>query len=255
MKKVVEYFSKMRESLEKNSDIFNSAQNSTNIGTARELLVSSFLKNILPQFLTFNSGEIFDSNEKESGQIDIIISSINCSKLYITGNISIFPVESVLSAIEIKSSLTTGKGDENEFARSLNACAKVKELDKLSTLKSTSFDSQKVSYSIFAFKGPDIQTIINKLNESENGIQSLPDCILILNKAYLLLKVKNWHVAGKSIKELYERHEDKNIILFYYYRYLMGITSEYLRDYMFTEIPLERYEHIFTNTLDELSNL
>jgi hypothetical protein len=59
-----------------------------------------------------------------SGQIDIILSPKTHPKLQISENIAIFPIESVIGAIEVKSVLTTGNKGDDELSKCLESCKK-----------------------------------------------------------------------------------------------------------------------------------
>jgi len=65
-------------------------------------------------------------NDNFSGQIDIISSPKTHPKLQISENIAIFPIESAIAAIELKSKLTTGNKDEDELSKCLESCKKNK---------------------------------------------------------------------------------------------------------------------------------
>ena len=109
MKLLLEHLKNNRDALLKYSELVGIASHSGNLGMAREGLISNFLKQNLPEYIMYLSGEIFDRSDNRSGQIDIVLHPITSPKIYLHKSINIFPAETVLSAIEIKSNLTTGE--------------------------------------------------------------------------------------------------------------------------------------------------
>jgi len=252
MKKIVEYFSRISETLETSSKLYSSMNNNTNIGSAREMLISKYLRNVLPSFLTFNSGEVFDSHDEMSGQIDIAVSPITSPKLFLTDNIALFPAESVLNAIEVKSVLTTSLTEGDELSKVLKSCKKLKLLKRENHgLMSQVFDPLKVPFSVFAYKGPKITTIKTKLDNFKCTPQELPDAIAVLDPGYFLSKNQNRHSMNKH-NECYNEITNKELVLFSYFKYLTEINNEFLRDFKFFEVPIGNYESTFKSNLKNI---
>ena len=109
MKLLLEHLKNNKEALLTYSDVISIAKHAVNLGTARESLIANFLKQNLPEYISYHTGEVFDSVDNRSGQIDIVLHPITAPKINLYNAINIFPSESVLAAIEIKSNLTTGK--------------------------------------------------------------------------------------------------------------------------------------------------
>lgn len=76
-------------------------------GQLRELFVRQLLQPILPDKYIIGSGNIITAYNQVSNQIDVIVCDKRIvSPLLFQGDVGIFPVESVLSTIEVKSTLT-----------------------------------------------------------------------------------------------------------------------------------------------------
>ena len=171
MKLLLEHLKNNREALMKCSDSIGIAAHSVVLGTAREGLISNFIKQNLPEYISYHTGEVFDSNDQRSGQIDIVLHPITSPKINLHNAINIFPAETVLAAIEVKSNLTTGK-KTGALSEALSSCARLKELSIIdrSIDRSSITDHQRIPFIIFAYKGPTLKTLKKHL---ENGIGNI----------------------------------------------------------------------------------
>ncbi len=76
-------------------------------GTERELFVNSFLSQVFPPHFRFGSGDITDSDENKSGQVDVVIEFPNLYSFPIWQSAPrLYLAEGVAVAIEIKSDLS-----------------------------------------------------------------------------------------------------------------------------------------------------
>lgn len=91
-------------------------------GTLREDALSDFLIKNLPTRYGVGRGQVINSNNYTSGQLDIIIHDpLNCPTIISSPSHSIFPIESVYGAISIKSSLSSAElKDSYDNIASLN---------------------------------------------------------------------------------------------------------------------------------------
>jgi hypothetical protein len=214
-----------REALLQYSKLIGIAKHSVNLGTARECLIVNFIQKNLPEYISYHSGEIFDTKENRSGQIDIILHPITSPKINLQNTINIFPAETVLAAIEVKSNLTTGKRT-GTLSEALVSCKKLKELDLF--IPSHSEDSEqditpsiladpnKIPFILFAYKGPQLNTLIKHLRTyctNEDKYRVLPDLIVILESGYCLKKTKNWQYVGATFDNAYKVDQNKDFIL------------------------------------------
>src|ERR1051325_7807258 len=82
------------------------AMSTASKGTERELYVSSFLRQLFPPSVRFDSGDITDVNQKLSGQVDIIVEAPTLFSLpAVIDGPRLFLAEGVTAAIEVKSDL------------------------------------------------------------------------------------------------------------------------------------------------------
>ena len=209
MKLIQKHLNNICSSLNEYYNLSSISNHSGNIGFSRELITKHFLCSNLPSNLDFTSGEIFDSDDERSGQIDIIIHPKSSIKLNIATGIDLVPIDSVLAAIECKSSL---KAPQLKLA--LDSCVRVKRMNrinpigiddgyltknnipKLATdlLEITGMLSaqNKTPYMIFSFKGPTEKTLRNNLlkyMENNNvSLDCMPNLITILDRNYYLVK-------------------------------------------------------------------
>jgi hypothetical protein len=232
-KTMLSYFDKITKTLIQSSDLSSTLSHSVSKGTARELLIQDFLQKILPDNINLCSGQIFNVNDNFSGQIDIILSPKTHPKLQISENIAIFPIESVIGAIEVKSKLTTGNNDEDGLSKCLDSCKKLSDLSMENLMRGK--HSTLSSYSIFAYDGPFINTIFEKIddfavkNKCKYFNKDLPDVIIVLKHGFMLKKYdkalhlsRTWQGANKS----YETLNKKDDILFEYFKYLINLINE-----------------------------
>ncbi len=108
-KKLLIHFNQLQNILTEFSKLIDNAEHPVNLGSAREALISNFLSSNLSELISFHTGEIFDTFDHYSGQIDIVLHPKSSPKLNLFGAINLFPLETVLAAIEVKSSLNTDK--------------------------------------------------------------------------------------------------------------------------------------------------
>lgn len=105
------------------------------LGNAREALINGVLSRILPSIYEVGTGEIIDHLGKHSRQIDIVIARRDFPSLTLPSGSKVYPIESVLATIEVKSELdsqTLNQALENYASVSdLSPNVKTGALDKL----------------------------------------------------------------------------------------------------------------------------
>lgn len=85
---------------------------SGNVGDTREKEVIDYLKKVMAHKYGFSSGEAFDENDANSGQVDVIIYDNLFSTVFSDGTDKIFaPVESTYGIVSVKSKMGTGELD------------------------------------------------------------------------------------------------------------------------------------------------
>jgi len=93
------------------------------LGNAREALINGVLSRILPSIYEVGTGEIIDHLGKHSRQIDIVIARRDFPSLSLPSGSKVYPVESVLATIEVKSEL-----NKKNLYQALENCASVSDL-------------------------------------------------------------------------------------------------------------------------------
>lgn len=91
-------------------------------GSVLEILLSQLFRPLLPSDIGVGTGQIIDSHsDKMSPQIDIVIYNKSIlPPILVDGNLGLFPIESVLYTIEVKTTLTSsGISTANESAKSI----------------------------------------------------------------------------------------------------------------------------------------
>jgi len=95
-----------------------------NVGDTREKEVISYLKKVMPRRYGFQSGEVFDKDDKESGQVDVIIYDNLFSTVFTDGTDKVVaPVESTYGIVSVKSKMGTKELN--------NAIVGIKKFDSL----------------------------------------------------------------------------------------------------------------------------
>ncbi len=242
MKLLIEHLKNNREALLKLSEAVSIADHPVNIGTAREGLISNFIQNNLPEYISHHTGEVFDRNNNRSGQIDIILHPLTSPKINLHNSINIFPAETVLAAIEVKSNLTPGKKNSSS-AQALSSCKKLKKLQITGRTrdKATICDPDRIPFILFAYKGPTINTLKKQLSESEIGLRELPDLIVVLNRGYYLVKGPNWTSIDQSVDSVYQVKDDHDSSLLGIFEYILKLIEYWFINPAEHTMPIEDY--------------
>ncbi len=150
----------------------------TTLGRNREFFCSEFLSKVLPQKLPVKKGEIWDSQNNKTGQLDVIVVRDDCPCLHI-GSDNIYLAEGVFAAIEVKSNLTTTKLQEAG-----NTLRQVQDLSITGGPTSYSLPVLKRPLRIvFSYRGATWETLTNYL--TEKSLTDTFDIICILNRGIM----------------------------------------------------------------------
>lgn len=256
MKLIQAHLNNIQSTLGSYFDLTSISGHSGNLGTARELIVKHFLEANLPSSLDFTSGEVFDSADNRSGQLDIVIHTSNSMKLNLASNIDLLPVDNVISVIDCKSNLQTGSmssSGRNALKTSLDACVKLKKLNRINPIgidkqycvdknmpenlaellfKDSGLASSLPStpYMIIAFKGPSEEKLRDCLwkymQENSITLDQMPNVITVLDKNYYLVKNDGFYIP--FVKEggvHWSAIKDKKSTLLGCYMYLVKLSE------------------------------
>lgn len=197
MRLIVEHLRNVASTLREYAVQAGLANHGDNIGGAREGIAQFFLSQNLPGSVDFVTGEIFDANDERSGQVDLIIYPKTSPRLNLHGVINLVLSDSVIAAIEAKSSLTTANlGTSCHLWSALESCIAVKRLRRLHPI-SGNVDLPTTPFLIFAFNGPTKETLEAKLHEyrlhNNIAMELMPDMITVLSRDYYLVQNNGWH--------------------------------------------------------------
>lgn len=149
-------------------------------GSEREAVLRSFLSAYLPTRYGISSGEIVDYQGGTSHQCDLIIyDHYNCPLLLAGRDVRIFPAESVLAVIEVKSVLSAKEIEDS--------------IDKIRDLKNLTRENGPIPGIIFAYKsGWENEPIMRTVTEFQKHYRQfqghqLVDLVCILDDGIISL--------------------------------------------------------------------
>lgn len=161
-------------------------------GTAREEALSQFLTAHLPAQFQSATGEIISTTGR-SKQVDLIIAhATRTPTLYRSGNIQVVPIEAVLAAVEVKTTL-----DEGELSKALSNIQSVKALkktaffgseDPLHSLNKDLPKSQPIPGYIFAYDSISLACVLQALAKAQSRVprERWIDGVFVLKKGHLM---------------------------------------------------------------------
>lgn len=156
---------------------------SDNLGKNRENFLNSFLKKSLPPRLKVVSGELIDSENNHTGQIDTIIIRDDCPSLDF-GNENSYLVEGVFATLEIKSTL-----NKETLAKAVNSLLKVSKLTVPEpSIKFGGYYLNRPLRILFSYTGIKFGKIVEHINE--NNWQEVFDLICVLDQGVIARKGK-----------------------------------------------------------------
>lgn len=194
---------------------------SANLGHNRELFCSKFLEHILPPKLTVHRGEIWDSQDNQTGQLDLVIlrddaPSLTCGSL---GGANTYLAEGVFGVVEVKSNLTTEKIQE--------AIVTLKRVSNLNPIfgvsLSTDFALNRPLRCIFAYEGALWETLGRELSRPEN--RGVVDLVCVLNRGVLVSKEM---LIGWDSGESFAFFNGKAASLAFLYFHLISYSTSFL---------------------------
>jgi len=257
MKLLLEHLKNNAEALQSYSEHVGIASHPVNLGSAREGVIANFLERNLPENIKYHTGEIFDRKENRSGQIDVVIHPISSPKINLYNSINIFPAETVLAALEVKSNLTTGKN--GTLTKALQACEKLKKVEVLREKSghTINVDPTAVPFIIFAYKGMLNKTLLKHLEAYEpmsGGLnyRVLPDLIVVLDRGYYLLKTPGWHAAGVPFEQRFKSYTNNENVLLGIFAYLLKLIETWFNNPLGHNMPIKEYTQDMTSILSFL---
>jgi hypothetical protein len=213
------------------------AKHGDNSGAAREGIARNFLRNHLPESVSYLTGEIFDRRDSRSGQIDLIVHPSHAPRLHLIDDVNLVMADSVLAAIEVKSTLTTAAISQPSHLRSaLDSCVRVKSLEsgmRIEGLKQSGpVVLTRTPYFVFAFAGPTVETLREKLSEYQTttgaSLDLLPDLFTVLDREYYLVQNNGWLIDKVPDPAVHWSHSKQpEAVLLAMYAYLTQLIEAY----------------------------
>lgn len=223
---IANHFESIRNALLAGSKKFDTAKHKDIRGYAREALTKDFLKTHLPSNIDYFTGEIIDTNNDRSSQMDLILYGSHCPKLPIMEDFNLAFIDAVIAAIEVKSVLGGSqlkkclsaseklkKLKREEFILGRNTTHNIlnqaiqknafaKELDYLGidlNIKQElrACNLQETPYIVFAFDGIEKKTLKKHIDEyikdpRKDFMKYGPEMIVNTKKGYYLYKNNDW---------------------------------------------------------------
>jgi hypothetical protein len=220
------------------------AEHSDSLGAAREALCRMFMQQHLPQSVSYFTGELFDQKDVRSGQLDLILHPTWSPRLNLIDTIDLVFADAALAVIEVKSSLTTASMDKpSHLKAALDSCVSVKRMMRTATISGVQAGATvtlpRLPVLIFAFEGPTVETLRDKLDEYQklNQLDSevLPDLITVLGRGYYLTRNTGWLFPKiNDPKVMWSHNSQPEAVLLGMYAYLTKVIEASLSAPQFT---------------------
>ena len=178
------------------------------IGTIRENIIGKFLRPYLPDCYSIGTGQIFDSADAMSRQIDVVLyDQLFSTALFKGDDVLLLPYESVYGTIEVKSTLST-----KELGLAMDNIASVRCLNRAESNISFSlphygstisdkpgntiqFDKRRANSPlniIFAYEGLTAESCIaglaDRLASAPGNKELMPDFVFNFKRGYMITK-------------------------------------------------------------------
>lgn len=226
------YFKKTADLLLSEYERSKEQNTSVNLGKNREYFCKEFLSKVLPPKLSIKSGEIWDSQNNKSGQLDIVILRDDAPSLHI-GSDNIYLAEGVFGVIEVKSNLTRDK--LSEAGETLGKVANLKiNVDGTVSIGPVLIRPIRM---VFAYEGATWETILDEINKKKWS--EIFDLVCILNRGVLIKKgILNWPSEQEFMPV-----NGKSAALGYLYLHLVSYGMSFLGRGMILDPYFEPFEN------------
>lgn len=177
------------------------------IGADRVNILKDFLTKYLPRYYGFGNGEIIDSYDNRSGQVDIIICNQYHPFTYNEEGLGLFLAEGIDWAIEVKSNLIT------ELEQGLLQVKRIKRLKKKPQKGDIAYSGSSIIHRnqipclLFGYQSPSIGTLRGNIKRLASQLQlskeEMPDAVASLSEGIIYNKFEGdslyVKVDGKDI--------------------------------------------------------
>lgn len=121
---MIDHFRKTRAALVSLYELSKSSNHSVVTGNLRENFARGFLEDHLASNVSWSSGQIIGQAPENSlsGQLDIILHSANHPRFnFFDKYVRVVPADAAIATIEVKSSLTTGRGTTETLTQAMDS--------------------------------------------------------------------------------------------------------------------------------------
>lgn len=158
--RILEHFRSQRQTLLAEAHSAGIFSSSSNIGTSRETYISEFLERHLPRMFRTCKGEITDSQNHYSSEIDIIVYRDDFPAIEISTGTTIVLAETVAAAIEVKSELTS-----QEVQSAVQKGARLQTLTRnFGPTLSLGSPPSSIPYYVIGYRGTTLETLTEQYN-------------------------------------------------------------------------------------------
>lgn len=187
------------------------------IGTDRVNILKDFLANYLPRYFGFGNGEIIDTYDSRSGQVDIILCNQFHPFTYNEEGLGLFLAEGVDWAIEVKSNLTTELEKGMLQVRRIKGLKKKPQEGDMARSSTSIIHRNQIPCLLFGYESPSIGTLRDNIKQLVSRLQlskdEIPDAVVVLNKGIIFnisegdsLKIevggnRKYGIVGMELKE------------------------------------------------------
>jgi len=155
-------------------------------------IVQDFLKRYLPRNFNFGNGEIIDSENRRTGQVDIVVCNQYHPFTFSENEPGLFFAEGVVLAIEVKPNL----GDYSELTRGFKQIQRIKNLSRIplpgDILYGGEYDAERfrmIPSIIFGFQSPELNYLLPNVRslyeELDISKEQQVDAIVSLDKGII----------------------------------------------------------------------
>ncbi|EOK5707202.1 DUF6602 domain-containing protein [Vibrio vulnificus] len=192
MDHIKNYFHAIAKKIEIEAELAGVSTHNPDVGANREVIINNFLNRHIPKRLSAHlGGQVVGVDGDVSGQIDVVVTndlSVNFSE----NDKTFFPVETLASAITIKSTLD--KAAMEDCLRNLTSIPEIsKEVLSFKLLKLGAIDdfiTKHPTYFVFAYNGISAEKNLEYIRQFYKDNPSIPEYkypkAVIVNRKYMI---------------------------------------------------------------------
>jgi hypothetical protein len=236
---IQQHFSRLTTSLLAISDRFDLPDHGDIKGYCREALISDFFETHCPTMLEYSTGEIIDSHENRSGQIDVLITSKVSPKLPLLNSAKLVFSECVVASVEVKSTLTTAS-DWSKSSHLKSIFQQTRRIKKM-VRKGVERPPRPIPVLAICFQGPTIETLLKhvigySLEFHCSPYEFCPDVISVLSRGYSVCHDNGLIARRKNGPPLVRWESDVSMALAIPYIYITRCSEMFFLENRFSNV-------------------